>query len=275
LISDNRLVKSVVRGMKILELLSKQDLLTLDQVASRTKIPRTSVFRLLNTFKDLGYVEQKPIKGTDHWGLGLKLLILTNSKHSRLDVRREVRGILEELAEKTDEFVQLGVLYQRKVMYIDHVKRPKPLAMYAELGSRLPINISAAGMVLAAALKEKELDRLLNEQTFPKNTPKTPTDPNELRKILRKVARQGFAVDDQQYAIGIRCIAAPILDHNGHVIAAINVTGSLSTITDERIPVLVRQVKAAAEEASKRMGYVVFSDTSHPKQYRKKFVERT
>jgi len=196
----------------------------------------------------------------DHWRLGLKLLILINSKHSRLDIRMEVRDILEELAEETDNFVQLGVFYQDKVIYIDHVKRPKPLAMYAELGSQIPINISAAGMVLAAALKKKELNRLLSEQTFPKNTPKTPTEPNEFRKILKKVTRQGFAIDDQQYAIGIRCIAAPVFDHNGHVIAAINITGSLSTISDGRIPALVEQVKAAAEVASKRMGHVVSSD---------------
>ena len=262
MVSDNRLVKPVVRGMKILELLSKQGLLSLDQVASRAKIPRSSVFRLLNTFKDLGYVEKEPIKGMDHWGLGLKLLILINSKYSRLDIRREVGDIMKELADRTDEVVQVGVLYQHKVMYIDHVKRAKPLAIYAELGSRLPINVSAAGMVLAAALKEEELDQLFSEQTFPKRTPKTPTDPNELRKILKKVARQGFAVDDQQYAIGIRCIAAPILDHNGHVTAAINISGSLSTITDQRIPALVEQVKATAERASKRMGCIVFSDAA-------------
>lgn len=83
--------------------------------------------------------------------------------------------------------------------------------------------------------------------------------------MLRKMVRQGFAIDDQQYAIGIRCIAAPILDHNGEVIAVNNVTGSLSTITDERIPALVEQVKAVAEEASKRRGYIVSSDTSHLK----------
>ncbi len=259
MISGNRLVKSLVRGIEILELLSKQDSLTFDQVVSCTKIPRASVFRLLNTLEPLGYVERKRIKGVDHWSLGLKLLVLVNSKHSQVDIRMEVRDILEELAERTDDFVQLAVFYEDKVMYIDHVKRRKPLAIYAELGSQLPINISAAGMVLAAALKEKKLGRLLSEQTFPKNTPKTPTEPNELRKVLRKVARQGFAIDDQQYAIGIRCIAAPILGHRGHVIAAIGITGSLSAISDERIPALVGQVKAAAEEASKRMGCILSS----------------
>jgi DNA-binding IclR family transcriptional regulator len=241
--------------MRILELLSTQGALPLEDIAKETRIPRTSVFRLLNTFEALGYVEREPIHGVDHWLLGLKLLCLTNSKLSRLDIRKEVRRIMEDLADRTDEFVQLGVFYQGKVMYIDHVKRLKPLAMYAELGSQLPINVSAAGMVLAAALDDKELDQLLEEETFPKHTPKTPTKSNELRKMLKKVRLQGFAVDDQQYAIGIRCISAPIFNHNGHVIAAINITGSLLSMTDERIDTLVGQVKAAAEEASKKMGY--------------------
>lgn len=266
MISDSRLVKPVVRGMDVLELLSKQGSFTLDQVASRTKIPRTSVFRLLNTLEALRYVERENIKGMDCWSLGLRLLTLTNAKLSQLDLTKRVRAIMEDLAERTDTCVQLCVLYYGRVMYIDHVKRPKPLTMYAEVGTQLPINVCAPGMVLAAALREKELDRLLSEQAFPKNTPNTPTDPNGLRKILKKVARQGFAIDNQQTAIGVRCVAAPILDYNNRVIAALNITGSLSTISDERIPTLVKQVKAAAEEASKRMGYVVSSDTSYPKR---------
>lgn len=255
LISDSRLVSPLVRGMKIIELLSEEGSLTLEQVATRTRIPRTSIFRLLNTLEALGYLEREHIKGMDHWRVGLKVLILVNSKLRQLDMRREIRDILKELAEKTNEFVQLGVFYHGKVMYIDHVERPKLLTMYAEVGSQLPINVSAAGMVLAAALEGNELEQLLNEQTFLKNTPKTLTKPNELRKILRKVAHQGYAIDDQQYALGIRCIAAPVFDHKGEVIAAINITGSLSTITDERIPVLVDDVKAAGEKASERMGY--------------------
>lgn len=266
MISDSGLVKPVVRGINILELLSKQSLLTVDEIATRTKIPRTSVFRLLNTLEALKCVERENIKGMDRWGLGLELLVLSNSKLCQLDLTKKVRGIMEDLAERTDACVQLCVLYSGKVMYIDHVKRAKPLTMYAEVGTQLPINVCAPGMVLAAALGEKELDRLLKEEDFPKYTPNTPTDPNQLRGILKKVARQGFAIDDQQTAIGNRCIAAPILDYNNRVAAALNITGSLSTISDERIPTLVEQVKAAAEEASKRMGYIVSPDISYPKR---------
>jgi len=110
-------------------------------------------------------------------------------------------------------------------------------------------------MVLAAALDDKELDKLLREQDFPANTPNAPTDPDELRRILMDVARQGFAIDDQQYAVGIRCIAAPILNHDGRVIAAINITGSLLSMTDDRMDTLIDEVRGAALEASKKMGY--------------------
>jgi IclR family acetate operon transcriptional repressor len=255
LVSDYQLVPALLRGTKILELLSRKSLLTMEVVSNQSEIPRTTVFRILTTLEALGYVKRERIDGIDHWSLGLKLLDLTKSMLSRLDLRNEVHKIMEDLAEQTDEFVQLGILHNGKVMYIDHIKRSKPLTMYAEVGSQLPINISAAGMVISASLKTEELDKLLSEQKFPKNTPKTTTDPDKLRKILKTIARQGYAYDDQQYAIGVRCIAAPICDYTGRVIAAINVTGSLLSFTDEMIETFVEKVKQAAKAASRKMGY--------------------
>jgi len=216
----------------------------------------------------LEYVEQEEVEGVFQWNLGLRVLSLAHGKLSRLNLRQEVRDIAEKLAEVTDEYVQLCVLDHHKVVYIDDVKRPKPLTIYGEVGIHLPINVSAPGMVLAAALDEEKREQLLREETFPKNAPKTLTDPNELKKVLKKVAKQGFAIDDEQYGIGIRCIAAPILNHKGRVVAAINITGSLSTISDERIPALVEQVRSAAKEASKRMGYIISSDASRPEKHR-------
>jgi IclR family KDG regulon transcriptional repressor len=254
-VTESQPVPALVRGAKILELLSLQAPLTMDQIYGRTRIPRTTVFRILTTFEALGYVKREHIHAVAHWSLGLGLLSLTNSVLRQLDLRKQVRRIMEDLAENTDEFVQLGVLYNDKVMYVDHVKRPKPLTMYAEVGSQLPINISPAGMVLAAFLEADRLDELLRKQTFPKNTPNTITDPGELRELLRQIARQGYAVDDQQYAAGIRCVAAPIYDYTGRVIAALNVIGSLLSITEDRIGQLVEIVKHSATEASRQMGY--------------------
>jgi len=267
LIQDNRLISSVVRGIKILESLAKNGPLTFDELIASTKVPRTSVFRLLNTLETLGYLEREQDGAVFRWNLGLKVLGLAHGKLSRLNLRKQIRDILEKLAETTDEYVQLCVLDHHKVVYIDDVKRPKPIALYGEVGIHLPINVSAPGMVLAAFLSEEGRERLLREETFPKNTPKTVTDPNELRKILKKIAQQGFAIEVEQYGMGIYCVAAPIFNHNGDVIAAVNVTGSVSTLTGDRIGNLVQQVKSAAREASKRMGYGVVPHVSDKASY--------
>ncbi|MEN3187038.1 MAG: IclR family transcriptional regulator [Atribacterota bacterium] len=254
------MVTPLWRGIRIMEQLAKEGCLTLEELSLETKIPRSSTFRLLNTLEKLGYVERKKDIQGDQWSLGLKVLTLAGQKLSHLDLRQEIRDILEDLARETDEFVQLGVFHNGKVTYIDMVRRPKPLAFFADVGARLPINVSAAGLVLAAFLKEEDLAEVLQTQNLPQNTPYTITAPNELRKLLQKVAAQGYAIDDQMYAIGIRCVAAPVLNHVGQVVAAINITGSVSSMTDEKMGALVRSVKNAARKASLKLGYDLESE---------------
>lgn len=249
------LIVSLERGINLLELISKEKSITFDEIVSKSKIPRSSVFRLLSSLESLGYLERKKINDVDCWNLGLRILTIANRKISQMDIRTEIHDILENLAKAVDEFVQLGVLYEGKVTYIDMVKRSKPLIFYADIGSRIPINVSAAGLVLAASLEDDELEKLVNKQSFTKNTLNTIVDPIKLIDYIKKVAEDGFAVDDQMYAIGIRCIAAPIFNYLGQVIAAINITGSVSTITDERIEFFLEKLKVAAKKASLKMGY--------------------
>ncbi len=249
------MISSVLRAINILELLSKKGSLTVEEIAEFTSIPRTSVFKLLKTLEIVGYTERKHNNFRSYsWNLGLKLLTLAGSKINQLDIRLEVRDILEDLAEETNEFVQLGVLYDDEVLFLDVVKRQKPLTTYAGVGSRLQINICAAGLVLTAYCEEKHLNRILKEK-LPQNTPKTVTDPTKLRKLLKEVAQKGFSVDDEYYALGHRCIGAPIFNYSGKVVAAVNISGSISNITDERIPMLTKQVVDHAVKASKRLGY--------------------
>lgn len=251
--SEKGLITPVVRTSKILFELCAGPL-TIDQIVQKTKIPKTSVFRLLNTLETCGFIERKETDGFDLWNLGLSVLNLAQARLSQIDMREEIRDIVENLAEKIDEFVQVGILYQGKVLYIDIVKRPKPLSVYGEIGTIVPINVSAAGMVLAAYLPEPEMEKLLNEQSFPKNTTNTCTDPKALKKVLLQVRENGFAIDDQEYAIGIRCVAAPVFNHLGQAVAALNITGSIFTLSDERLDSLVEEAKKAAYRASKKLG---------------------
>lgn len=254
-IGGSLLVSSVHRAINILELLSQKGPLTLEDVSKFTLIPRTSVFKLLKTLEKKGYVQRSQSKyGSYLWNLGLSILTLAGSRINQLDIRFEVRDILEDLAEVTNEFVQLAVLYEDEILFLDVIKRQKPLATYAGVGSRLPINVCAAGLVLATYCGERHLKRILRKK-LPKNTPKTVTSPSELRKLLKEVVKKGFSIDDEYYAIGHRCIGAPIFDYSGKVVAAINISGSISSITGEKIPMLIKQVVNHAAKASEKLGY--------------------
>ncbi|GAI74234.1 unnamed protein product, partial [marine sediment metagenome] len=162
---------------------------------------------------------------------------------------------LEKLAKRTGETVQLCIFDKGKALYIDAIKKSESLIAYAEIGSEFNINLVAPGMVLAADLEEKELDNLLKRKKFTKKTKYTINDPDELKKKIKEVAKKGYAYDNQQFAIGIRCVAAPIYDYNGKVACALNITGHVSTMTDDRIDDLAKEVKTAAKKASKRLGY--------------------
>ena len=253
---DKNTIKPLYRGFRIVELLAERGAITIDEIFKITKIPRSSIFRILCTLENLGYVRRGYARDkVTLWELELKILTLTKLVLSRLDLKSALRDTLEKLADSTGETAQLCIYDNGKALYIDAIKRSKSLIAYAEIGTELDINICAPGMVLAAAMGDKEIDHLLSNRKFPKNTEYTINDPKELKKKFKEVAKQGFAYDNQEFAIGIRCVAAPVYNHNGKVVCAINITGHVSTMTDDMIPIMTEKVKSAAMKASKRLGY--------------------
>lgn len=246
----------LVRGIKILEALSDKGQLNIEGIYQITKIPKSTLSKILTTFEDLGYVfKERMGDQTDIWMLTLKILKMSRLILSRLDLKNQVRGILVKLSEDVNEIVQLGIYNNGKVMYIDIIKEPDSIIAFSGIGKELDINVSAAGMVLAAALEEEELNELLDTAHFNKNTDNTLVDSEELKKELKLVVANGYAFDDQKYAISVRCLAAPIYNFEGNVVGAINITGHISTITDKRLYFLKEKLLKAASDASKIMGY--------------------
>jgi len=258
-LDSNNVIKPLIRGIEVIEILSQEGPMDIEKIYNLTKIPRSSIYRILCTLEYTGYAQRiKNNKNqSDLWELNYKLLTIANGILNKIDIKNKVRDILEELAYKTKEIVQLGVYNNGKVMYIDVVKKFKSIIGFAEVGSELPINVSAAGMVLATALSEDELEKLLKKEKFLKNTSNTIVESSKIKEKLNEVANQGYAIDDQQYATGVRCMAAPVYDYNNKIVAAINITGHISTITDERILVLKELLVSVTKRASKRMGYKV------------------
>ncbi len=250
------ITKPLYRGIKLLEILAEKGPINLDNLSKISNIPRATVYRLLNTFDTLGYVRRlNNDEKIARYELDLKILTLSKAVLAKLDTRAKFEDILIKLSDETMETSQLCIYYNKKVLYINDVKKPKVLIYYAEVGSELPLNLCAPGLVLLAYLEHKELENILVTMKFEKRTDYSIKNIQELKKRIEEVKSTGYAFDDQYYAIGLRCIAAPVFNHNGKVIYALNITGHLSTITDEKIEELANTVKAMAGEASKRLGY--------------------
>ena len=240
----------------VIEKLSLSGPLSIEDIFKKTNISRSSIYRILNTLMELGYVYKFRNKAEDLWKLDLKFLNLYNAMLSKLDIRNEIKDILEDLVEETKEIVELGVLYKGKVMFLDVIKKYKSLISVPGIGAIIDINCCVAGVVLSAYLNKEQLNSIINDINFIQHTKYTLKNEAQIKAELKKVRDIGYSVDDQWYAIGHRCIGAPIFNYTGKAIASVNIAGHISSITDDRIDMLSKKVKKKAREASIRLGYI-------------------
>ncbi len=201
----------LVRGIKLIEILANLGPLSIEQIYQEIKISRSAIYRILCILEELKYVARYRNNAEDIWLLDLKLLKISSSILSRFDLRNLIRDILVRLANTTNEIVQLGVLQNEKVLLLEVIKRPKSLINVSDIGDEIDINISAAGMAIAAFKDEKQLDALLENKVWCKYTDKTFTTKEAIINELKEIRKRGYSLDDQNFAIGHRCIGAPVL----------------------------------------------------------------
>lgn len=245
----------LVRGITIIERLASDGSQSVEVLFQNTNIPRSSIYRILCTLESMDYVSRFREGAEDIWELQFKILGITSNLLSRIDLKTKLRDILLKLADDTKEIVQLGIIQFDKVMFVDVIKRHKSIVNVANIGESVDINVCAAGLAICAFLDPKELDKILNNIQLQKHTEYTIDNPTEFKNLLSKIHKTGYSLDDQYFAIGHRCIGAPVFDYTGKVIASINISGHIRTITDDRVDHLASLVKKSAQESSHRMGY--------------------
>jgi DNA-binding IclR family transcriptional regulator len=245
----------LARGISIIEKLAEKGPRTVEELFQETQIARSSIYRILCTLESIGYVIRFRDGVMDSWDIDLKVLNISSNILHRTDVKTKIRDLLVGLANTTKEIVQLGVLHKNNVMILDVIRLHKSIVNVATIGEYIPINVCAAGLAICAYLEPAELRNLLDTTHFPQYTEHTVTERDKLLSLFETIRRQGYSLDDQYFAIGHRCIGAPVFDNTGRVLAGINISGHISTIHDERIDELAEQVKQCAYKASKRMGY--------------------
>lgn len=250
------LAQTLERTNSILDALNEHPYgLSLGELAQKTELAKSTVHRLLASLIYFRFVRQDA--ASKAYFLGFKLVELGNSLLGQLDIRKEANPFLVGLSQEIGETVHLVIQEADTAIYIDKVDQSAGgLQMASRVGMRIPLYSSAVGKVLLAHMEEEEARALLADMDLRRLTDKTIVEPEEILRHIRMVKERGYAIDDEENENGICCVAAPIKDNSGKVVAAMSTSGSASRITLERIEkTLGAQIVETAMKISCALGY--------------------
>jgi len=249
------IIQAVSHALDLLEQFHDEvDELGVTELSKRLKLHKNNVFRLLATLESRNYIEQNRV--TENYRLGLKTLELGQTFIRQMGLLRQSRPVLEELVRECNETAYVAILKDFYIIYLDVVETDLTVRVVPRVGSRLPAYCTAAGKIQIAYLTDEEMEHYLPTKELKRFTPHTLTDRDELRKHLKLVAEQGYAVDNEELDIGVRCVGAPIRDYTRRIVGAVSLSGPSMRFTDERLDKeLVPLVKRAADEISLKLGY--------------------
>jgi len=222
------------------------------ELAGRLGLHKSTVHRFMVNLDAAGLVERNPRSG--RYRLGLHIFELGGLVMQRMNLWDEALPFLEGLVRDTGETGHLAVLDGGEAIYIERVEARRALRIPSAVGRGYPAHATNLGKVLLADLAPERLRQLVGDGPLGAFTPHTITDPSELEAELERIRAQGFAVDNEEYDEGLRCIGAPIYDHSGRAVAALGIGGPVTRITPERVDELAELVMAAARGLSRRLG---------------------
>jgi DNA-binding IclR family transcriptional regulator len=209
--------------------------------------------RLLAAMKDCGILSQNP--DTRAYSMGARLLTWAGVYNAELDVRNRALPAIQELHDSTRESISLYILEGDERLCIERLESPQTVRIVTRVGRRLPLYAGSAGKVMLAYLRPRRLAEYFNTVTLAPLTSKTIIDPESLRYELEKIRAEGCAVSHGEWIEDAAGVAAPILDQNGEVVAALSISGPIGRFTDENVTKYCAEVKRVAAQISESLGY--------------------
>ncbi|MBA2115247.1 IclR family transcriptional regulator [Bremerella alba] len=247
-------VPSLVRALQIFEFLaSEPESLGISEISTRLSLPKNSVFRILTTLADYGYLNREPVQ--KRYVLSRKLLALGYAAIDEANLVERSLGPMRNLRDVTQESVLIGTLSNHRGVVLEQLPSPQPIKVMVEIGHSFPLHSAAPGKAILAYLEETHRKAIVDSITFEKLTNRTITKKSDYYKELALVARQGFALDQGEEVDEIHCIAAPIFNRRCEPIASIWVTGPKTRLTKNRFPKVRSAVMEQAQVISKRLGW--------------------
>jgi DNA-binding IclR family transcriptional regulator len=249
------IIQAVDHALDLLEQFKGDiDELGVTELSKRLKLHKNNVFRLLATLESRNYIEQNRV--TENYRLGLKTLELGQTFIKQMGLLRQSRPVLEALVKECNETTYVAILKESHIVYLDAVETDMTVRVVPRVGARLPAYCTAAGKVQLAYMTDEELDNYLPTKELKAYTTHTITDRDQLKEHLRKIADQGYALDNEEMDIGVCCVGAPIRDYTRRIIGAISISGPSMRFSMERMEKeLIPLVKRAGEDISTKLGF--------------------
>ncbi|TCP19289.1 IclR family transcriptional regulator [Scopulibacillus darangshiensis] len=250
---ENR-VKSVDRALDIIKIVSSnKEGCGVTEIANQIDINKSSVYRILVTLAQHGFIEQDESSGK--YKIGYSFLEISSSLLESIDIRSEAMPFLKELESETDEVVHLVVYDQGEVVYIEKLEGNQTLRTHSKVGRRAPMHCSAVGKAILSHQTPAEVAEIIKQNGLPKHTDYTITNKGRFLQELDDIKTKGYSLDLEENEYGIICIAVPVFDYLGKVMAAISVSGPSIRMSEDRIACLKQKIIESGSKISARLGY--------------------
>ncbi len=247
---NNMTLQTVDRALAVLEMLAIQPM-NIQELEVKTGWNRTTVTRLVQTLAAREYIEKA--ETTNRYRVGLKVVEIGSIRLNQMELKTEAIPFLRELSQKLNQVCHMGQLSHGEVVYIEKIEPIASIRMYSAIGKRVPMHTTALGKMLASDLADDEILSILERKGMRRYTDHTIVDEKAYLEEIARVRSQGYATDNAENEADIYCIAAPVKDYRGIIIAAISTTN----ITNKRPPdaEVIASVQSTGLNISRRMGY--------------------
>ncbi len=248
-------IRVVTRTFRVLEVLAEANTASgVAEIADTLDLSRNAVFRILHTLEQGGYVEKIP--DSKKYKLGLRLFQLGNSVFKTTDLPRLAMPILEPLLQEFLETVNLALMYEGQILYVDRLESPRSLRTSTTIGSRAYAHSTSLGKAMLAYMLPEEVEAILSKYGLCRVTRNTITEIDRLKVELKITRQRGYAIDNEETVEGVCCVGAPVFDRQRKPIAAISVSGPTHRINDqEQCHQIAHAVVNASHELSRMLGW--------------------
>jgi len=246
-------VQSLTRALSILNAIGYSPSgLKLTEIARELGLAPSTTHRLLTTLQEEKYVQFD--RDASRWQIGIQAFVTGNGFLSSRDLVTVARPYMRRMMEENGETVNLAISEGDDVIYMAQVESREMMRVYSKPGNRVPLHCSGVGKAMLMLMEEKDIDRIFKFAGLPKLTEKTLLDVDSLKTELKMSQKRGFATDDEEHAIGLRCVASVIYDEYAEPYAALSISGPAARISTARLLELGETVKQFSANITAALG---------------------